>query len=128
MLPQASPDLILTEVREATQFRRGAVYPEAVILRVLTVALLQAAAVDPIADHPDQYQAVHIPQVLHRAEADLQVVVAVVPRQEGDNYNNKIAFKKFILNKECRESLTKKESYEKNRLINIRSTIICFGS
>jgi hypothetical protein len=127
MLPQARSDLILTEVQEATPFRPGAVCQEAVIPRVLTVALLPEA-VDPIADHPIQVQAVHIPQVLpqvlRQVEVDLQVAVAVVPRREGDNLNNKIAFKKFILNTECRESLTKNESYEKNKLINICS-IIC---
>ncbi len=125
ILPQTSSDQILTEVREAIQFRPEAVCREAVIPRVLTAVLLPAAA-DPIADHPVQDQAVHIPQVLHQVAADLQV--EVVLRQEGDNLNNKIAFKKFILNKECRESLTKKESYEKNKLINIRTYICCCRS
>jgi len=121
ILHQTSSDLILTEVQEATQFHPGAVCQEAVIPQGLTVALLPAAA-DPIAvDHPVQDQAVHIPQVLHRVAEGLQAVVA--PLLEGDNLNNKIAFKKFILNKECRESLTKKESYEKNKLINIRTNI-----
>lgn len=118
ILHQTRSDLVLTEVQEATQFHPGAVCHEAVIPQGLTVALLPAA--DPIAaDHPVQDQAVHIPQVLPRAAEGLQVVVAPLP--EGDNLNNKIAFKKFILNKECRESLTKKESYEKNKLINIRT-------
>jgi hypothetical protein len=122
ILPQASSDLILTEAQEAIQFHPGAVCQEAVIPQVLTAPLLPAAA-DHIADHPVQDQAVHIPQVLHRAEAGLQVAAVVAPLPEGDNLNNKIAFKKFILNKECRESLTKKESYEKNKLNNIRTNI-----